>query len=52
MNPLKLSASPPQVLLHKKCEALAVAGLSADNVDGSPSTPEVLPTSKRPTPVS
>lgn len=46
VNPLQVSATPPQVSLHNKCEALDVAGLSADNMDDGPSTPEVLPNQK------
>lgn len=48
VKPLQVSASPPQAPVHNRCEALDVAGLSADNVDDGPSTPEMLPTSERP----
>lgn len=52
MKPLQVSASPPQVPLHKAlCVwAMDVAGLSADDVNDAPSIPEVLPTSERPPP--
>lgn len=52
MNLLQVSASPPPVPLHKRCEALEVAGPSADNEDDGPFTPEVLLTSEKPTLVS
>ncbi|KAK4826358.1 hypothetical protein QYF61_007952 [Mycteria americana] len=42
---------PSQVFLYNRYEALDVEGQSMDDVDESPSTPEVLPGSGRPTPV-
>jgi len=47
-----LPTSRSQVPLHKRYEALDVEALSMDDMDDGPSTPEVLPRSERPAPVS
>ncbi|KAK4830595.1 hypothetical protein QYF61_012021 [Mycteria americana] len=48
-RPLSLPTSPSQLPLYNRYEALDVEGQSKDDVDDSPSTPEVLPRSERPT---
>ncbi|GAB0188521.1 pyruvate dehydrogenase protein X component, mitochondrial [Grus japonensis] len=47
-----LPTLPSQVPLYNRYEALDVEGQSMDDVDDGPSTPEVLPKSEDPPPVS